>query len=80
MAILVQKQEQEAPNNQDQLGKLYSFKEEKARYRKSYIDWDKIKRANRGNFSREKAKHLSDAAKAILAPLIQNLEKASVYF
>ena len=80
MAILVQKQEQEAPNNQDQLGKLYSFKEEKARYRKSYIDWDKIKRANRGNFSREKAKHLSDAAKAILAPVIQKLEKGERVF
>jgi len=50
MAILAQKQEQEAPNNQDQLGKLYSFKKEKARYRKSYIDWDKIKRANQTNF------------------------------
>ena len=71
---------QEAPNNQDQLCKLYSFKKEKARYRKSYIDWDKIKRANRGNFSREKAKHLSDAAKAILAPVIQKLEKGERVF
>jgi hypothetical protein len=70
----------EAPNNQDQLCKLYSFKKEKARYRKSYIDWDKIKRANRGNFSREKAKHLSDAAKAILAPVIQKLEKGERVF
>jgi hypothetical protein len=75
MAILAHKHEQEAPNNQDQLCKLYSFKKEKARYRKSYIDWDKIQRANQGNFSREKAKHLSDAAKAILAPVIQKLEK-----
>jgi hypothetical protein len=80
MAILAQKQEQEAPNNQDQLCKLYSFKKEKARYRKSYIDWDKIKRANRGNFFREKAKHLSDAAKAILAPVIQKLEKGERVF
>ena len=80
MAILAHKQEHEAPNNQDQLGKLYSFKKEKARYRKSYIDWDKIKRANRGNFSREKAKHLSDAAKAILAPVIQKLEKGERVF
>ena len=75
MNYVLLKQEQEAPNNQDQLCKLYSFKKEKARYRKSYIDWDKIKRANRGNFSREKAKYLSDAAKAILAPVIQKLEK-----
>jgi hypothetical protein len=80
MNYVLLKQEQEAPNNQDQLGKLYSFKKEKARYRKSYIDWDKIKRANRGNFSREKAKHLSDAAKAILAPVIQKLEKGERVF
>ena len=66
--------EQEAQINQDQLCTLYSFKEEKARYRKSYINWDKIKRANQ-NCIRVKAKHLSDAAKAILAPVIQKLEK-----
>ena len=71
--------EQEAQINQDQLGKLYSFKKEKARYRKSYIDWDKIKRANQ-NCIREKAKHLSDAAKAILAPVIQKLEKGERVF
>ena len=71
--------EQEAQINQDQLGKLYSFKKEKARYRKSYIEWDKIKRANQ-NCIREKAKHLSDAAKAILAPVIQKLEKGERVF
>ena len=80
MAILAQKQEQEAPNNQDQLGKLYSFKKEKARYRKSYIDWDKIKRANQTNFCREKARNLSKDAKAILAPVIQKLEKGESVF
>ena len=70
---------QEAPNNQDQLGKLYSFKKEKARYRKSYIDWDKIKRANKKAI-REKAKHLSKDAKDILAPVIQKLEKGERVF
>jgi hypothetical protein len=80
MANLALQTEQEVQTNQDQLCKLYSFKEEKARYRKSYIDWDKIKRANLGNFSREKAKHLSDAAKAILAPVIQKLEKGKRVF
>ena len=69
-----QKQELEAQTNQDQLCKLYSFKEKKARYRKSYINWDKIERANRKAI-REKAKHLSKDAKAILAPVIQKLEK-----
>ena len=74
MAYLQQTQEHEVPNNQDQLCKLYSFKEKKARYRKSYIDWDKIERAN-GETVREKAKHLSKDAKAILAPVVQKLEK-----
>ena len=66
--------EQKAQIKQDQLCTLYSFKEEKARYRKSYINWDKIKRANRKAI-REKAKHLSKDAKDILAPVIQKLEK-----
>jgi hypothetical protein len=74
MAYSSQKQELEVPTKQDQLCKLYSFKKEKARYRKSYIEWDKIKRAN-NKAIRQKAKHLSDAAKAILAPVIQKLEK-----
>jgi len=77
--VLLLKQEQEAQINQDQLGKLYSFKKEKARYRKSYINWDKIKRAN-GKTIREKAKHLSKDAKDILAPVIQKLEKGERVF
>jgi hypothetical protein len=64
----------------DQLCKLYSFKEEKARYRKSYIEWDKIKRANQAKLCRKKAKHLSKDAKAILAPVIQKLEKGERVF
>jgi hypothetical protein len=74
MGYVLQKQGQKAQTNQDQLGKLYSFKEKKARYRKSYINWDKIERAN-GEAVREKAKHLSKDAKAILAPVVQKLEK-----
>ena len=79
MAYLQQKQEREVPNNQDQIYKLYSFKEEKARYRKSYLEWDKIKRANKKAI-REKAKFLSKDAKAILAPVIQKLEKGKRVF
>lgn len=63
----------------DQLCKLYSFKEEKARYRKSYIDWDKIKRANNKSI-RQKAKYLSKDAQAILAPVIQGLKKGKRVF
>jgi len=79
MAYLIQKQEQEDPKNQDQLCKLYSFKEKKARYRKSYIDWDKIKRAN-NKAIRQKAKYLSKDAQAILAPVIQGLKKGKRVF
>jgi hypothetical protein len=63
----------------EQLGKLYSFKEEKAHYRKSYINWDKIKRAN-SNAIREKAKYLSKDTQAILAPVIQRLKKGERVF
>jgi hypothetical protein len=63
----------------EQLGKLYSFKEEKAHYRKSYIEWDKIKRAN-NKAIRQKAKYLSKDAQAILAPVIQGLKKGKRVF
>ena len=63
----------------EQLCKLYSFKEEKARYRKTYMNWDKIKRAN-SNAIRKKAKYLSKDAQAILAPVIQRLKKGECVF
>lgn len=66
-------------STEEQLGKLYSFQEEKARYRKSYIDWDKIKRAN-NKAIRQKAKYLSKDAQAILAPVIQGLKKGKRVF
>jgi len=63
----------------DQLCKLYSFEKEKAHYRKTYIDWDKIKRAN-NKAIRQKAKYLSKDAQAILAPVIQSLKKGKRVF
>lgn len=66
--------------NQDQLGKLYSFEEEKARYRKSYLEWDNIERANQAKLCRVKAKYLSKDAQAILAPIIQGLKKGKRVF
>ena len=74
---MTKKQEQKltfTESYQEQLGKLYSYKEEKARYRKTYMNWDKIKRAN-NNAIREKAKYLSKDAQAILALVIQKLKK-----
>jgi hypothetical protein len=76
MKCALQKLEQDVS---EQLGKLYSFKEEKARYRKTYMNWDKIKRAN-SNAIRQKAKYLSKDAQAILAPVIQKLEKGEYVF
>lgn len=69
----------QAESYQDQLCKLYSFKEEKARYRKTYMDWDKIKRAN-NKAIRKKAKYLSKDAQGILAPVIQGLKKGKRVF
>lgn len=59
-----------------QLGKLYSFKEEKARYRKSYIEWDKIKRANQKiKPIRQKSFFLSDKAGKLLSIIVAKLLK-----
>ena len=60
----------------EQLGKLYSFKEEKARYRKSYIEWDKIKRANQKiKPIRQKSFFLSDKASKLLSVIVAKLKK-----
>ena len=60
----------------NQLCKLYSFKEEKARYRKSYIEWDKIDRANKKiNPVRQKSFFLSDKANKLLSIIVAKLQK-----
>ena len=60
----------------DQLCKLYSFKEEKARYRKSYIEWDKIKRANKKvNSVRQKSFFLSGPANRLLSIIVAKLKR-----
>lgn len=64
----------------DHLCKLYSFKEEKARYRKNYLGWDNIGRANNDKLCRKKALNLSKDAQAILAPVVQKLEKGERVF
>jgi len=73
------KKQQELTNTesyQDQLYKLYSFKEEKARYRKSYINWDKIDRANKKiNPIRQKSFFLSDKAGKLLSIIVAKLQK-----
>jgi hypothetical protein len=68
--------QEESYQYQDQLCKLYSFKEEKARYRKSYIDWDKIKRANKKiNPVHQKSFFLSSSANKLLSAVIGKLRQ-----
>ncbi|MGL5715628.1 MAG: hypothetical protein ACRCX2_21585 [Paraclostridium sp.] len=65
----------------DQLCKLYSFKEEKARYRKSYIEWDKIKRANQKiKPIRQKSFFLSSPANKLLSAVIGKLRQGERVF
>lgn len=71
----------ESYHYQDQLGKLYSFKQEKARYRKSYIEWDKIKRANRKiKPIRQKSFFLSSPANKLLSAVIGKLRQGERVF
>lgn len=75
------KQQTYTESYQDQLCKLYSFKEEKARYRKSYIDWDKIKRANKKvNPVRQKSFFLSSPANKLLSAVIGKLRQGKRVF
>ena len=60
----------------EQLGKLYSFKEEKSSYRKSYLEWDKIKRANKKVKSiRQKSFFLSSPANKLLSAVMGKIIK-----
>jgi len=60
----------------EQLGKLYSFKEKKARYRKHYLPWDNIERANQNiNAIRKKSFVISGPANRLLSAVIAKLLK-----
>ena len=73
MTLLQRSEQHEVQNH---LGKLYSFKKEKAHYRKSYINWDKIDRANRKiNPVRQKSFFLSDKAGKLLSIIVAKLQK-----
>jgi len=77
---MVKQQEQKltfTESYQDQLCKLYSFKEEKARYRKHYLPWDKINRANKKvKPIRQKSFFLSDKANKLLSIIVAKLQKS----
>jgi hypothetical protein len=66
----------EPESYQDQLYKLYSFKEEKARYRKHYLPWDNIERANKkANTVRQKSFVISGPANRLLSAVMGKLIK-----
>ena len=65
----------------EQLGKLYSFKEKKARYRKHYLPWDNIERANHNiNAIRKKSFVISGPANRLLSAVIAKLLKGEKVF
>ena len=65
----------------EQLSKLYSFKEKKARYRKHYLPWDNIERANQNiNAIRKKSFVISSPANRLLSAVIAKLLKGKRVF
>ena len=73
------KKQQELTNAelyQNQLGKLYSFKNQKARYRKHYLPWDNIERANKKiDAVRKKSSLISGPANRLLSAVMGKLIK-----
>ena len=69
-------QQIETESYHNQLCKLYSFKKEKARYRKHYLPWDKINRANKKvKPVRQKSFFLSSPANKLLSAVMSKLMK-----
>ena len=62
------------------IAKLYSAQNEKSSYRKSYIAWDDIKRANKPKSYTDKTKHLGKNSQALLSVIIQKLRKKDKVF
>lgn len=63
-------------NFSEQLGKLYSFKDKRARYRKHYLPWDNIERANQNiNAVLKKSFVISGPANRLLSAVIAKLLK-----
>ena len=57
--------------------KLHLAQNEKSTYRKSYIAWDDIERANKPKSYTNKTKHLGKNSKAVLSVIIQKLRNKS---
>ena len=76
MTYSLHQHEQTTPKREDtQLGKLFSFKDKKACYRKNYLGWDNIERVNQQNYCTEKTKYLNKQALAVMAAIVPKLER-----
>ena len=76
MIYSLHQHEQAAQKREEtQLGKLFSFKDKKACYRKNYLGWDNIERVNQPNYRTEKTKYLNKQALAVMAAIVPKLER-----
>ena len=76
MTYSLHQHEQTPPKREEaQLGKLFSFKDKKACYRKNYLGWDNIERVNQQNYCTEKTKYLNKQALAVMAAIVPKLER-----
>lgn len=76
MTYSLHQNKQAAPKREEaQLGKLFSFKDKKACYRKNYLGWDNIERVNQPNYRTEKTKYLNKQALAVMAAIVPKLER-----
>jgi len=73
--------QEETAENQQQIGKLLSFRDDKSYYRKTYMNWDNIERANKNdNAVHGRTKLLSNRAKSIAAVSVGKLTKGHRVF
>ena len=77
MSYSLQQHEQEAQEyTKKQLATLLKFEDKKARYRKSFIVWDGLERANKKKEAvHRKSSKISKNASALMAPVIQTLKR-----
>ena len=76
MTYSLHQHEQLAPKQEEaQLGKLFSFRDKKACYRKNYLGWDNIERVNQPSYCTKKTKYLNKQALAVMAAIVPKLER-----
>ena len=74
--IALQQEREAQEHTKKQLATLLKFEDKKARYRKSFIVWDGLERANKKKESvHRKSSKISKNASALMAPVIQTLKR-----